>query len=307
MEIMSYSRQYYYNQLKKKQYEEYLKRQNEYYLNKKKYDKEHNKRNNDFCAKKRRKEELSKDIRYASLKKRYEDYNNSHTSDITVGRITVRIPVVLAECNISLNIHSSCKLEDTVLEIKRIKKNAYLNQCKLIPNSENDKPNTGILFLSGFIRSNIEYSTKEHNDKGVLKGVLNWKLKNATVKVPFKCSTRVKFNTLPKFKVNTNQDEIEMLQTNIEVHNGCGGDVTGRDIREQSFRSIEFFNEKVFCELISAEFISTEFIESNIIENPINKECKLTLQEKFDVITENVVLFLTIKLLQKQNVIIPNL
>ena len=222
--------------------------------------------------------------------------NIPHTSDVTAGPVTVKIPVVLTECNITINVQSSLKLEDTVLEIKHIRKNAYLNQCKLIPNSENDKPNTGILFLAGFIRKNIEYSTKEHNDKGVLNG----KLKHATVNVPFKCTTRVTFNTPPKFKATTPQDEVEILQTNIEVCNPCEEEITGRDIREQNFRLIEFFNEKVFCELISAEFV-----ESDILENPTNKECKSPLEQTFHEITEKVVLFLTIKLLQNQNVIIP--
>ena len=415
MERMCYSRQYY-NQLKRKQYEEYLKRQNKYYLYKKKYDKEHHKRNNDAFANKRKcdktytseseffnsfktgsiednninddckknnsygsseinikknnlkykkhasakchnlenknctsikdsyneefleedhntveKEELPKETKHKPVKKidknyyHNKPYNNTnknqvnkctiesckatvssetlplcenipHTSDVTAGPVTVKIPVVLTECNITINVQSSLKLEDTVLEIKHIKKNAYLNQCKLILNSENDKPNTGILFLAGFIRKNIEYSAKEHNDKCVLNG----KLKHVTVNVPFKCTTRVTFNTPPKFKATTPQDEVEILQTSIEVRNPCGEEITGRDIREQSFRLIEFFNEKVFCELISAEFV-----ESDILENPTNKECKSPLEQTFHEITEKVVLFLTIKLLQNQNVIIP--
>ena len=96
--------------------------------------------------------------------------NIPHTSEVTVGPVTVKIPVVLTECTVTITVESSLKLEDVVLEIKHIRKNVYLNQCKLIPNSENGKPNTGILFLDGFIRKNIEYSTKEHNDKGVLCG-----------------------------------------------------------------------------------------------------------------------------------------
>jgi hypothetical protein len=223
--------------------------------------------------------------------------NSSHTSELTTGPVTVKMPVVLKECTITLNVQSSLKLEDTVLEIKHIRKNAYLNQCKLIPNSENDKPNTGILFLSGFIRKNIEYSTKEHNDKGVLNG----KLKHATVNVPFKCTTRITFDTPPKFKTTNPQEEVEILQTNIKVCNPCEEEITGRDIREQSFRLIEFFNEKVFCELISAEFV-----EFDILENQTNKECKSPLEQTFHNITEKVVLFLTIKLLQNQNVVIPN-
>jgi hypothetical protein len=211
--------------------------------------------------------------------------NISHTSELTEGPVTVKMPVILKECTITLNIQSSLKLEDTVLEIKHIRKNAYLNQCRLIPNSENDKPNTGILFLAGFIRKNIEYSTKEHNNKCVLNG----KLKHATVNVPFKCTTRITFNTPPKFKTTNPQEEVEILQTNIKVCNPCEEEITGRDIREQSFRLIEFFNEKVFCELISAEFV-----EFDILENQTNKECKSPLEQTFHNITEKVVLFLTI-------------
>ncbi|MBZ9606783.1 hypothetical protein G9F73_002885 [Clostridium estertheticum] len=222
--------------------------------------------------------------------------NIPHTSEVTVEAVTVKIPVVLTESTIAITIESSLKLDDIVLQIKHIKKNVYLNQCKLIPNSENGKPNTGILFIDGFIRKNIEYITKDHNDEGVSCG----KVKHATVKVPFKCTTRVTFNTYPKFKPNTYQDEVEILQTSIKVFDPCGADITGRDIREQGFKMIEFFNEKVFCELVSAEIV-----ESDILENPINKECRTPLEQGFHDITEKVVLFLTIKLLQNQHVEIP--
>jgi hypothetical protein len=223
--------------------------------------------------------------------------NIPYTSEVTVEPVTVKIPVVLTECTVTITAKSSLKLEDSVLEIKHIRKNVYLNQCKLISNTEGDKPNTGILFIDGFIKKNIEYTSKNHNDKEVSCG----KVKYATVKVPFKCSTRVTFKTQPKFKTNTSEDEVEILQTSIKVLDPCEEDITGRDIREQSFKIIEFFNEKVFCELISAEIV-----ESDILENPINKECKTTLEQAFHNITENVVLFLTIKLLQNQNVVIPN-
>ncbi|MGH4123332.1 MAG: CsxC family protein [Clostridium sp.] len=219
--------------------------------------------------------------------------NITHTSEVTVEPVTVKIPVVLTECTITITVESSLKLEDVVLEIKHIRKNVYLNQCELIPSSEDGKPNTGILFVDGFIRKNIEYSTKDHNDNGVSCG----KVKHVTVNVPFKCTTRVMFKTYPKFKPNNYQDEVKILQTSIEVYKPCEEDIIGEDIREQSFKIIEYFNEKVFCELISAEII-----ESDIIENSINKECKIPLEGEFHNITEKVVLSLTIKLLQNQHV-----
>lgn len=313
----------YYNKLKRKQYEEYFKRLNEFYL----YNKKYYHWNNNHVTK----EGLYKSAKDKQPQKNYKKHyhnksgniidknqdikckaacckkkvssetlpiceNSPHTSDITAGPVTVKIPVVLTECSITINIESSIKLEDAIVEIKSIRKNAYLNQCKLIPNSENDKTNTGILFLCGFVRKNIEYFTKENNHKEVLNG----KLKYATVEVPFKCTTRVTFNTSPKLKKNTAQDKVEILQADIGMCNSCKEWISGGDIREQTFRLIEFFNEKVFCELISAEFI-----ESDILENQIDKECKLCNEQTFHDISEKAVLLLTIKLLQNQNVIIP--
>lgn len=219
--------------------------------------------------------------------------NNPHTSEVNVDTVTVKIPVVLTESTVTITIESYLKLDEVVLQIKHIRKNVYLNQCKLIPNSENGKPNTGILFIDGFIRKNIEYITKEHNDKGVSCE----KVKHDIVRVPFKCSTRVTFNSYPKYKPNTNQDEVEIQQTSNKVFNPCGEDITVGATLEQSFKSIEFFNEEVFCELISAEII-----ESDILENSINKDSTVDLKQGFYDITEKVALFLTIKLLQNQHV-----
>lgn len=216
-----------------------------------------------------------------------------HSPEITAGPVTVKIPVVLAEFTVPITVESSLKLEDAILEIKHIRKNVFLNQCKLIPNSENDKPNTGIVFLDGFIRKNIEYVTKEHNVKRISCG----RVKHTTVKVPFKCTTRVTFKTPPKFKTTPPQAEIEILETRIETCDSCKKPIIGRNIREQNLKIIEFFNEKVFCELISAEIV-----ESNILSNPTNKEYKSIFEQSFHCITEKVVLFLTIKLLQNQDI-----
>ena len=220
--------------------------------------------------------------------------NIPHRSVITAAPVIVKIPVVLTECNVTITIQSSHKIEDDVLEIKRIRKNVYLSQCKLIPNSENGKPNTGILFLDGFIRKNIEYSTDEYNNNN---GVSRGKLKHVTFKIPFKCTTRVTFNTPPKYNSNTPENNVEILENFINPCNTCDEAIQGENIRDKNIQLIEFFNEKVFCELISAEFI-----ESDILENPICKE----YNKGYNKLTEKVVLLLTIKLLQNQNVEITN-
>lgn len=219
--------------------------------------------------------------------------NIPHTPEVTVEPVIVKIPVVLTECTVSITVMSSLRLEDAILEIERIKENVYLEQCEFIPNSEGGMPGTGVLFINGFIRKNIEYTAKSHNDKGISCG----KVKHVTVKVPFNCATRVAFNTLPKFKPNISNCEVEILQTSIDASNLCEENIISPDVREQNFKIIEFFNEKVFCELVSAEII-----ESDIIESKINKECKTPSDQATHNITEKIVLSLTIKLLQNQNV-----
>ena len=219
--------------------------------------------------------------------------NNPHNSKVIEDTVTVKIPVVLTESTVTITIESSLKLEDAVLQIKHIRKNVYLNHCKLISNSEGGKHNTEILFIDGSIRKNIEYIAKDNNDNRATCG----KVKHATVKVPFSCTTRIMFNTYPKFKPSTYQDEVKILQTSVKVFDHCGEDITGGDTLEQSFKTMEFFNEKVFCELISAEIV-----ESDILENAISKEYKTHLDGGFHDITEKVVLFLTIKLLQNQDI-----
>lgn len=217
-----------------------------------------------------------------------------HSPEVTLGSVIIKVPVVLAEFTVPITVEASIKLEDAILEIKRIRKNVFLNQCKLIPNSENDKPNTGIVFLDGFIRKNIEYVSKEHNIK---RRASCGKVKHTTVKVPFKCTTRVTFKTPPKFKTTIPQAEVEILENRIKAYDPCKEPIIGRDTREKNLKIIEFFNEKVFCELISAEIV-----ESDILENPTNEECKPLFDQTFHYITEKVVLFLTIKLLQNQDI-----
>lgn len=204
--------------------------------------------------------------------------NMPHTSDTVKVPVVIKIPVVLTECRAAIAVESSIKLEDNVSEIKGIRKHVYLNQCKLAPNSENRDPNTSILFIDGFINENIKYLSKETSGKENLKG----NLKYTTFQIPFKCATRVTFNTCPKFKSNVPQDEADILDSNNP---------------KQSLRQSEFFNEKVFCELIKAEIA-----ESHILENRADKDCKSTMEQTFHSITEKATLFLTLELLQNQHV-----
>ena len=110
------------------------------------------------------------------------------------GLIVVKVPVVLAELSATIPIIAQLKLEEKAMEIKRITKNAYITQCHLIPPRMYAASIT--LFIEGFIRKNVEYTTEECSSNGVACG----KLKDCTFNVPFSCTTTVPasdFNSFP--------------------------------------------------------------------------------------------------------------
>lgn len=219
--------------------------------------------------------------------------STSEPPKITPSPVIAKIPIVLAEPKITISLISDIKLEDDILEIKRIGKNIYLNQCKLIPNSGEDE-NSGILFISGLINKNIEYAIKESVHKGIISG----KIKHTTVQVPFKCTTKVTFITKPIFTNTPPQEQVEIFENTDQHYSSSDKELFQSNICEQNLRFTEFFNEKVFCELVKAEIIESDILKSENDKSLNNKD------ENFFNLSEKVVLHLTIRLLQNQQVTI---
>ena len=213
---------------------------------------------------------------------------------IKCGPIYVKIPVVLAEVNITIPIEATTKLDKETIEIKRIKKNVYLTQSRLIPFSQDCQPGTGMLFIAGFIRKNIEYATQTcstHESPNICGDI-----RHCTVEVPFNCTTRIKFIREPIFIENSNSSELEFFTDKLNSSNSCADPVIGRNPCDQSFFFTEFFNEKPFTELVRADIA-----EVDIHMNPTLRGITPT-EQKFTELTEKVVVNLTLKVLQKQQV-----
>lgn len=236
------------------------------------------------------------------------------------GPLVVKIPVVIAEPKIQIDVESEIRLEEPALEIKRIKKNIFLTQCKLITicedrenkwDGENSKDckgdkdgkkehkcNFGKLFISGFVRKNIEYSTLKCrcNDKSCISG----DIRHTTCNVPFECVTKVEFVNPPEINKSGITSEFEIFAAKFNSCDQCSHPILGRDPCEQDFNNFEFFTEKVFCELEFAK-IFEEDIHKDVI--PLDREC--SYEHTFEAFTEKMVIFLKLKLLQNQQVKIP--
>jgi hypothetical protein len=225
------------------------------------------------------------------------DCNNHPVIPKTIdsGIFVAKIPVVLAEAEISIPIMAELKLEDKAIEIKRIKKNVYVTQCHLLPTEHCDTK--GTLFLEGFIRKNVEYATEECSKDGVICG----RIKHCTFKVPFCCTTTICFFKKPVlrgpvFVPNSDLMETEIFEDTLKSCDVCREPIIGKDPCLQNFKNTEYFNEPVFCELIKATFN-----EADIHKYP-KTSCEDPTEQTFSKIIEKVVLNLKIKVLQKQQV-----
>ena len=195
--------------------------------------------------------------------------------------VFAKVPVVLAERTVQVDIEAKIKLECPAIEIKRIRKQLFLTQCKLLPR-------VGKLYLSGYVRKNIEYATAKCSSDECVSG----DIKHTTCNVPFDCVTYIPY-VLGAFPVFTANEEPTLLQT-------YSPKLMGADPCEQDFESTQFFNEKIFCELVSARFNEVDICFEN------KKYFKDYDGEfEFQKFTEKLTCFITFKLLQYQQIPIP--
>ncbi|WMM25669.1 hypothetical protein RBU61_03090 [Tissierella sp. MB52-C2] len=212
---------------------------------------------------------------------------------ITSG-VVVKIPVVLAELTIRFNVNALIRLPEPALEVKDIKKKLKITQCTLL------QP-TNILFIKGFVRKNIDFSTAEcSNWKGVCGDI-----RHCTVDVPFECSTPIEFFTPPETLALNSRSEFEFLKVSDlpNKHFAEKDQLLSGDLSEFNQFTTENFNELPFCELIRARiFEFDEFIDR---KHPHDREFPFEERE-FKKIEEKMVIELTLKVLQNRQVQVPS-
>lgn len=197
--------------------------------------------------------------------------------------VFVKVPVILAERTVQVDVEAKIKLDCPAIEIKRIRKQLFLTQCKLLPR-------VGKLFLSGYVRKNIEYATSKCDGKG---DCISGDIKHTTCNVYFDCVTHIPYElgALPVFSANI---EPTLIQT-------FDPKAMGADPNEQDFESVQYFNEKIFCELVSVRFDEIDITYDD------KKHSRGGWDDEFEFnkITEKLTMFITIKLLQYQQIPIP--
>ena len=207
-----------------------------------------------------------------------------------------KIPVVLAELTVQLNVNSIISLPEHALEIKDIKKHLKITQCLLIQD-------TNMLFIKGFIRKNIQYATPRCSNK---EGVCG-DIRHCTVDVPFSATTPITFNGIDPLPVIPSESTEFRYFRKQDISGPDFADkdhLLSSDLSEFNQISTEYFNEIPFCELISSRIV--EFDEYLNPTHPTRGEYPFE-ERLFKKIEEKAVIFLTLKILQKRQVAVPPL
>jgi hypothetical protein len=203
--------------------------------------------------------------------------------------IVAKIPVVLAELNVQFNVSARIKLPEPALEIKNIKKRLKITQCMLIEN-------TNILFIKGFVRKNIDYSTVGscRTDEGICG-----EIHHCTIDVPFECTTPVEFNGLkPSEIIPTTSTEFEYFKRQQLPPKFAEKDrLLSGDLSEFNQISTEYYNELPYCELISSRIVEfDEYLNrKDVKDGPFEERC-------FREIEEKMVINLVLKVLQDRQI-----
>ncbi|MEK3854465.1 CsxC family protein [Cytobacillus sp. FSL H8-0458] len=217
-----------------------------------------------------------------------------HHPHVSIGKIVTKVPVVLAELCLQINIDALITFPEPVLEIKDIKKSVKLTQCRLL------LP-TNKLFIKGFVRKNIQYAApcpdiEMHTAKTVASEIHSY-----TVDVPFQCVTEVKkFLTCPVMPETNHRNEFDFLISKpLPTGYPEKDELQTKDLSQFHQESIQHYNELPFCELVCSKII--EWDEA-IDRQPLPKGGGPLDEGYFTKIEEKMVVDITIKVLQKQQI-----
>ncbi|WAH43826.1 DUF3794 domain-containing protein [Alicyclobacillus fastidiosus] len=203
---------------------------------------------------------------------------------------------MLAEVSVQVNTEFPITFPTPVLEIKAIKKNLKLTQSLLaLPSSK--------LFLSGFVRKNIQYATAS----SLTTSGVSSTIQSLTVDVPWSVVTDLsgKFLT-PPIMPKMNRSEQFGFQTTTALPSppftSTKEMLISNDLAEFDQINSEYFNELPFCELVAAKF--TEF-DLSIGRTPFPTVSPTATPSPFEEglasqFLEKMVIDLTVKVLQNQ-------
>jgi hypothetical protein len=216
-----------------------------------------------------------------------------HHPHVCIGKIIAKVPVVLAELTLQVNVDAFLTFPEPVLEIKDIKKHIKLTQCRLL------LP-TNKLFVKGFVRKNIQYASPCREIENNTRGSIASDLHSYTVDIPFQCVTEIKdFLTKPVMpELNTRNEFDFFVAKPLPSGFPEKDELLSNDLSQFHQESSQFYNELPFCELISSKIIEWDEAVDRV---PLTDSAPIG-EGMFTKVEEKMVIDLTLKVLQNQQI-----
>ena len=222
-----------------------------------------------------------------------ENINTDHSENLIS-----TLPIIIAEKNIDIPIESIFRLKNAALDIKKMKKDVYLTSSRLLPMYEEDNISpsmNGKLFLEGFVRNKLDFSIA----KGVHDSIINLDTECVIIYIPFKCTTLIHYKVPPVFSKgkSVNYIPIYISSNCLDINKDFNEYLT-----EKNIQTTEYFNcdmPPINCEIEQAKIYETYTL---VDKKPFSED--FPLEVNFHTIKENIIINLSLTLLQKQDIAI---
>ncbi len=222
-------------------------------------------------------------------------------------QVIMKVPVTLAERNVTTSLSANINFPHPVLEIKDIKKRVKIVQSSLMlnPTTTPDTPfgptaPVGHLFIKGFVRKNIQYASPTHLSSD--DSCVSSSLKSLTTDIPFECVVSLAagdFISPPQLPALNARAEFDFFRAqNLGKGFPEKDQLLSSDLSQFHQQSTQFYNELPYCELISSRI--TEWDEA-VDRKPLHGNAPFE-EGYFHRIVEKIFLEFTIKVLQNQQV-----
>lgn len=217
-----------------------------------------------------------------------EQVRQDHTLTPLIGSAQnstfINTPMILTETDLQIAVEADIDLNPPASEIKRVKKHVELDQVKLVPvrfeqinDSDYYRVTRAKLFVGGHIHKNIEYASNECNGA----------LQDRIARVVFSGFTELTeddFYNAPILGVSSNA-EANFVNESTQL--------SGR-LDKYFFQNQVKYNEQPYGELVAANFYELDYAPESAHNDNL-----------YDRIREKVVLDLTLKVIQVQQIYLP--
>lgn len=189
---------------------------------------------------------------------------------INIGLFPIRIPIIITEAVVHINIENTIKLPRPATYIKDIRRKVLINKCTLIPEIKK-------LFLSGTVKKSIEYSEAVCSNNNIIDG----QIKNITVNTPFDCTTEIEYVVNPVVAIKNYENNTKVYKNKDD---------------EQTFTESYSEPEKIYCQPVHVSF------EELNMQIDRNTTIDFNKTYTFKTIKQKMFMHLTIRLIQNQNI-----